>query len=108
MSATKFMTVTELAGRLHMAVEGLKKQPGLMRGGVGYLKLVEDYVQAVADAPKNGKLVVVHGTQMPTEIFYAMDMVPLFNELYSCVLSMMGGPIHELYELSAENGMPTD
>ncbi|HEX8713088.1 MAG TPA: hypothetical protein VF730_14510, partial [Terracidiphilus sp.] len=49
------------------------------------------------DTPKNGKLVVMHGTQMPTEIFYAMDMVPVFNELYSVVLSMMGAPTHELY-----------
>src|SRR5512136_842748 len=108
MSATKFMTVEELAGRLHMAVEGLKKKPGLMKGGVGYLKLVSDYIDAVVNAKRDGKLVVIHGTQMPTEIFYAMDMVPLFNELYSVVLTMMGGPIHELYELSAENGMPTD
>src|SRR5512136_3397739 len=108
MSTTKFMTVEELAGRLHMAVEGLKKKPGLMRSGVGYLQLVSDYIDAVVNAKRDGKLVVIHGTQMPTEIFYAMDMVPLFNELYSCVLSMMGGPIHELYELSAENGMPTD
>lgn len=106
MSATQFMNVGELAGRLHMAVEGLKKKPGLMKSGVGYLKLVEDYVQAVADAPKNGKLVVLHGTQMPTEIFYAMDIVPLFNELYSVVLTMMGAPPHVLYDLSAENGLP--
>jgi len=98
MSATQFMTVTDLAGRLHMAVEGLKKKPGLMKSGVGYLKLVEDYVQAIADAPKDGKLVVLHGTQMPTEIFYAMDIVPLFNELYSVVLTMMGAPPHVLYD----------
>lgn len=86
------MTVEKLAGRLHMAFEGLKKKPGLMRSGVGDLQLVADYIDAVADAPKNGKLAVIHGTQMPTEIFCAMDMVPVFNELNSVVLTMMGAP----------------
>jgi benzoyl-CoA reductase/2-hydroxyglutaryl-CoA dehydratase subunit BcrC/BadD/HgdB len=108
MSATQFMTVTDLAARLHMAVGGLKKKPGLMRSGVGYLQLVSDYIDAVASAPKDGKLVVIHGTQMPTEIFYAMDIVPLFNELYSVVLTMMGAPVRALYDLSAANGLPTE
>jgi hypothetical protein len=86
MSTTQLMAVDELAGRLHMAVEGLKKKPGLMKSGVGYLQPVADYIDAAVNAKKDGKLVVIHGTQMPTEIFYAMDMVPLFNELYSVVL----------------------
>ena len=102
------MTIADLAGRLHKAVEGLKKKPGLMKSGVGYLQLVADYIDAVVNAKRDGKLVVVHGTQMPTEIFYAMDMVPLFNELYSVVLTMMGAPVKELYDLSAANGLPTD
>jgi benzoyl-CoA reductase/2-hydroxyglutaryl-CoA dehydratase subunit BcrC/BadD/HgdB len=102
------MTVEDLAGRLHKAVEGLKKTPGLMKGGVGYLQLVADYIDAVVTAKRDGKLVVIHGTQMPTEIFYAMDMVPLFNELYSVVLTMMGAPVKELYDLSAANGLPTE
>jgi benzoyl-CoA reductase/2-hydroxyglutaryl-CoA dehydratase subunit BcrC/BadD/HgdB len=107
-STTQFMIVAELAGRLHMAVEGLKKKPGLMKSGVGYLQLVADYIDAVVNAKKDGKLVVIHGTQMPTEIFYAMDIVPLFNELYSVVLTMMGAPVRELYDLSAANGLPTE
>jgi hypothetical protein len=49
-------------------------------------------------AKKDGKLVVVHGTQMPTEIFYAMDMAPLFNEVFS----MMGGPCTDLRKWKGE------
>src|SRR5512136_379692 len=106
-NTTKFMDAPTLLGRLKMAVEGLKKKPGLMKSGVGYLQLVADYVEAVVNAKRDGKLVVIHGTQMPTEIFYAMDIVPLFNELYSVVLTMMGAPPHVLYDLSAENGLPS-
>ena len=83
MKTTKFMDAPALLGRLKAAVEGLKKKPGLMKSGVGYLQVVTDYVEAVVNAKRDGKLVVIHGTQMPTEIFYAMDIVPLFNELYS-------------------------
>ena len=104
----ELMDAPTLLGRLKMAVEGLKKKPGLMKSGVGYLQLVADYVEAVVNAKQDGKLVVIHGTQMPTEIFYAMDIVPLFNELYSVVLTMMGAPVHELYDLSAANGLPTE
>jgi benzoyl-CoA reductase/2-hydroxyglutaryl-CoA dehydratase subunit BcrC/BadD/HgdB len=108
MKTTKFMDAPTLLGRLKAAVEGLKKKPGLMKSGVGYLQVVTDYVEAVVNAKRDGKLVVVHGTQMPTEIFYAMDMVPLFNELYSVVLTMMGAPVRELYDRSAANGLPTE
>src|SRR5512137_900438 len=107
-NTTKFMDAPTLLARLKMAVEGLKKKPGLMKAGVGYLQLVSDYVDAVANAKRDGKLVVIHGTQMPTEIFYAMDIVPLFNELYSVVLTMMGAPVKELYDLSAASGLPTE
>lgn len=102
------MDAPTLLARLKMTVEGLKKKPGLMKSGVGYLQLVTDYVEAMVNAKKDGKLVVIHGTQMPTEIFYAMDIVPLFNELYSVVLTMMGAPVKDLYNLSANNGLPTE
>jgi benzoyl-CoA reductase/2-hydroxyglutaryl-CoA dehydratase subunit BcrC/BadD/HgdB len=108
MSATQILTAPDVGGRMHKAVEGLSKKPNFMRGGVGYMKLVSDYVDAVVNAKRDGKKVVVHGTQMPTEIFYAMDIVPLFNELYSVVYSMMGGNVRGLYDLSAENGLPSE
>jgi benzoyl-CoA reductase/2-hydroxyglutaryl-CoA dehydratase subunit BcrC/BadD/HgdB len=108
MTATQFLTAADVGARIHMAIEGLRKRQDLMKGGVGYLELVSDYVDAVVNARRDGKLVVVHGTQMPTEIFYAMDMVPLFNELYSVVYSMMGGAVRDLYDTSAANGLPTE
>lgn len=107
-SAPNLLTAQEVGGRMHMAIEGLRKKPDFMRGGVGYMELVSDYVDAVVNAKRDGKLVVVHGTQMPTEIFYAMDLVPLFNELYSVVYSMMGGSVRGLYDVSAANGLPTE
>jgi benzoyl-CoA reductase/2-hydroxyglutaryl-CoA dehydratase subunit BcrC/BadD/HgdB len=108
MSATQFLTAADVGARMHVAVEGLKKKPNFMKAGVGYMELVADYVDAVVNAKRDGKLVVVHGTQMPTEIFYAMDIVPLFNELYSVVYSMMGGAGSDVYDVSAASGLPTE
>jgi benzoyl-CoA reductase/2-hydroxyglutaryl-CoA dehydratase subunit BcrC/BadD/HgdB len=106
--APKFVRPEELSQRLHAAVEAVGRKPGLMRSGVAYLKMVSDYVDAVVNARRDGKLVVIHGTQMPTEIFYAMDVVPMFNELYSVVMTMMGGSVKDLYDVSAANGLPSE
>jgi hypothetical protein len=68
-----------------------------MKPGPGYLQLAADYVEVIVNAKQDGKQIVFHGTQIPTEPFFAMDTAPRFNEVFS----MMGGPVRELYDLSA-------
>ena len=80
----------ELAKKVNAAVEQYKKIPGIMKSGPAYLQMAADYIDAIANAERDGKPIAWHGTQMHTEVYYAMDMVPRFNELYSVVLSMMG------------------
>ncbi len=94
-------TPQELAKRCKAAVEQYKKIPGIMKSGPAYMEMVSDYIDAVANAERDGKHLVWHGTQMNTEVYYAMDIVPCFNEMYSVVFSMVGGPVRELYDLSA-------
>jgi hypothetical protein len=60
-----------------------------------------DYMEAIANAERDCKHLVWHGTQMNTEVYYAMDIVPVFNEMYSVLFSMMAGPVRELCDLSA-------
>jgi hypothetical protein len=40
MSTDKLITAEELAGRLKMAAEDIKKKPGVMKSSVGYMELV--------------------------------------------------------------------
>ena len=44
----KLITPEELVARLKMAAEGMKKQPGLMKSSVGYMELLQKYVERIA------------------------------------------------------------
>jgi len=101
-------TPQELAKKVRAAVEQYKKIPGIMKSGPAYLEMAADYMEAIANADRDGKHLVWHGTQMNTEVYYAMDIVPVFNEMYSVLFSMMGGPVNEIFDLSAANGLPTE
>jgi benzoyl-CoA reductase/2-hydroxyglutaryl-CoA dehydratase subunit BcrC/BadD/HgdB len=101
-------TPQELANRVKVGVEQYKKIPGIMKSGPAYLQMAADYIESIANADRYGKHLMWHGTQMNTEVYYAMDIVPVFNEMYSVVFSMMGGPVKELFDLSAADGLPTE
>ena len=89
MSTDKLITVEELAGRLKMAAEGIKKQPGLMKSSVGYMEMVHKYVERILTAKEKGKLVATHGTQQPLEIYEAMDVVGVFNEFWGVISDLV-------------------
>jgi benzoyl-CoA reductase/2-hydroxyglutaryl-CoA dehydratase subunit BcrC/BadD/HgdB len=101
-------TPQELAKKVRAGVEAYKKIPGMMKSGPAYLQMAADYIEAIANAERDGKHLVWHGTQMNTEVYYAMDIVPVFNEMYSVLFSMMGGPVKDIFDLSAANGLPTE
>ena len=55
----------ELAKAIKVAIEGIKKKPGLMKSTVGYMELVHKYVDRIVTAKDQGKWVATHGTQQP-------------------------------------------
>jgi hypothetical protein len=57
MGTDHLITVEDLAGRLKMAAEGLKKKPGLMKPAVGCTELVHKYVARILTAKERGKWV---------------------------------------------------
>jgi benzoyl-CoA reductase/2-hydroxyglutaryl-CoA dehydratase subunit BcrC/BadD/HgdB len=89
MSTDKLITPEELVARLKMAAEGMKKQPGLMKSSVGYMELLQKYVERIATAKEKGKLVATHGTQQPIEIYEAMDVVGCFNEFWGVIADVV-------------------
>jgi benzoyl-CoA reductase/2-hydroxyglutaryl-CoA dehydratase subunit BcrC/BadD/HgdB len=105
MSTEKFVEIKDIVVRIREVVEMQKKIPGLMKSGPAQMELVAGYLENAARAKEEGRLVVVHGTQMPIEIFYAMDISPLFNELYSVIVSMMiPGGIEPFFVIADEQG----
>ena len=52
-----------------------------------YYQLLANYYRDIRDAPKLGKKLVYHTAILPTEIFYAMDVVPAVLEAVSDALT---------------------
>jgi len=107
MSDASLITTEELATRLKMAAEGIKKVPGLMKSSVGYMELLQKYVERIATAKEKGKFVATHGTQQPIEIYEAMDVVGVFNEFWGVVSDVVKlESVPEALSISASTGTP--
>ena len=109
MSTDKMITAEALAGALKMAVEGVKKKPGLMKSAVGYMELVNKYVERIVTAKEKGKYVVTHGTQQPLEIYEAMDIVGVFNEFWGVISDVVNtDSVPAALSISASTGTPQE
>ncbi len=107
MSTDNLITAEELAARLKMAAEGIKKKPGLMKSAVGYMELVSKYVERILTAKEKGKWVATHGTQQPLEIYEAMDVVGIFNEFWGVISDVVKlESVPEALSISASTGTP--
>jgi benzoyl-CoA reductase/2-hydroxyglutaryl-CoA dehydratase subunit BcrC/BadD/HgdB len=85
MNTDNLITPEGLAASLKVAVEGMKKKPGLMKSAVPHMELIYKYVNNIVTAKEKGKWVIAHGTQQPLEIYEAMDCVSLFNEFWGVI-----------------------
>ncbi|OGW13176.1 MAG: hypothetical protein A3G93_13185 [Nitrospinae bacterium RIFCSPLOWO2_12_FULL_45_22] len=54
-----------------------------------YYQLVLDYFQKILNAREEGKFIVGHTVMAPTEIFYAMDLVPMSLENVSSMMAIL-------------------
>jgi benzoyl-CoA reductase subunit B len=105
----KLITAEELEARLKMAAAAVKQNPALMRSTAGYLELVHKYVERIVTAKEQGKFVAAHGTQQPTEIFEAMDVVGVFNEFWGVISDVVKlESVPEALSISASTGTPTE
>ena len=69
MNPDNLITPESLAASLKRAAEGMNKKPGIMKSTVGYMELLNTYIERIATAKEKGKFVVTHGTQQPLEIY---------------------------------------
>jgi benzoyl-CoA reductase/2-hydroxyglutaryl-CoA dehydratase subunit BcrC/BadD/HgdB len=107
MSTEALITAEELAGRLKVAAEGIKKKPGLMKSTAGYMELVHTYVDRIVTAKDKGKWVATHGTQQPLEIYEAMDVMGLFIEFWGVISDAVQlESVPAALNISASTGTP--
>jgi benzoyl-CoA reductase/2-hydroxyglutaryl-CoA dehydratase subunit BcrC/BadD/HgdB len=107
MSAEGMVTVDEVSQFVGMAKTQFAKAPGMMKSAVGYMDMVQKYVDRIRTAKDEGKFVVTHGTQQPLEIFEAMDVVGVFNEAWGVLTTKVNREtISEAMSVSASTGTP--
>jgi benzoyl-CoA reductase/2-hydroxyglutaryl-CoA dehydratase subunit BcrC/BadD/HgdB len=101
------ITAEELAKAIKVAVEGVKKKPGLMKSTAGYMELVQHYVERIVTAKDEGAWVATHGTQQPIEIYEAMDVRGLFIEFWGVITDVVKlESVPEALSISASTGTP--
>lgn len=91
---------------------GNEKQRRIREGSallstIPYLQSIQEYFQQVLTAKEEGKFLVGHTVFCPQEIFYALDIVPLFIEgylLYNNFFVDLGNYL----ELAAQAGFPPE
>ncbi|MEE9202138.1 MAG: 2-hydroxyacyl-CoA dehydratase family protein, partial [Dehalococcoidia bacterium] len=69
----------DMVHTLESIAQHRRSRPGL-ESDARYYELMALYYGRVLSAREEGKLVVGHTTQVPTELMYALDMVPMFLE----------------------------
>jgi benzoyl-CoA reductase subunit B len=107
MSNDKLIGAEELAKRIKMAVEGVKKKPGLMKSTAASMELVHKYVERIVTAKDEGKWVATHGTQQPLEIYEAMGVRGLFIEFWGVISDAVKlESVPEALSISASTGTP--
>jgi len=107
MSNDKLIGAEELEKRIKMAVEGVKKKPGLMKSTAASMELVHKYVERIVTAKDEGKWVATHGTQQPLEIYEAMDVRGLFIEFWGVISDVVKlESVPEALSISASTGTP--
>lgn len=80
------MKVAGDLGRYHRMLKTLdslarhREETALSRSDALYYRLVHRYYERVLEAHKQGKFIAAYTVQIPPELFYALDIVPLFLE----------------------------
>jgi len=70
-----------------------------------YYRLVHDYYERVLRAREEGKFIAAYTVQIPTELFYALDIVPMFLEGSSMTLTISLKNYEQVYSAAKGYGL---
>lgn len=105
MSTTKYLDPETMMVRITQFVKA--NEPNFqLKSTPGYFQMIVRNIDAAVHAHERGKFYVVHSTQFPNELFIAMDIEPLFNELYSTIVGIFSDDNQAFLGVSDELGFP--
>ena len=70
-----------------------------------YYELMHRYYQRVLQADKEGKFIASYTVQVPTELFYALDLVPMFLEGVSMTIAITQKAYEDIYSAAKSFGL---
>jgi benzoyl-CoA reductase/2-hydroxyglutaryl-CoA dehydratase subunit BcrC/BadD/HgdB len=116
MTAIKFLNRPDLSKKQYLdpqtMIEGVNRYIRAQQGKTqlkstpGYLQLVVKNVEQAVHAKDNGNFCALHSTQFPIEFFWPLGIMPLFNELYSTIVGIIGDDNQQFLSISDDIGFP--
>lgn len=82
-----------------------KARPEPRQSELMYYQMLAGYYTRLLNARENGKFIAAHTVFFPSEILYAMDIVPMHTETTSWMTALFLGEYAELLAAGAEVGM---
>lgn len=73
-----------------------------------YYQMLSNYFTRIRNAHEEGKFIAAHTVFFPTEIIYAMDLVPMHTETTTWMMSLFTGECADLLAAGAELGMASE
>jgi len=106
------VTVTEKKSRIEslarsarMVLRMVQGRPQTPRSDIIYYRMLADYYTRILNAPAQGRPVVAHTVFFPTEILYAMDIVPMHTEGTTWFSALFLGNTGDMLAAGAEQGL---
>jgi len=106
---------TEKKSRIEAMVRALrlisrfsKARPETPESHKIYYQMLIDYYTRLLKAQEEPSFVVAHSIFSPVEIFYAMDIVPMHNEVTAWMAALFSGSCADLLATSTELGLASE
>lgn len=85
-----------------------KARPDARKSEALYYEMLINYCTELATARQNGRFIAAHTVFFPSEIFYAMDIVPMHTETVSWMTALFLGQYADLLAAGAEQGLGSE
>ena len=85
-----------------------KARPDARKSEVLYYEMLIDYCSQLANARQQGRFIAAHTVFFPSEILYAMDIVPMHTETTSWMTALFLGQYADLLAAGAEQGLSSE
>jgi len=109
------MTVSESGSKIKAIIRACRLIMRMNQGGPDtrrsqtmYYQMLSNYFTRLLDAHENGSFVAAHTVFFPSEIIYAMDLVPMHTETTTWMTALFTGECSDILEAGANLGLASE